>query len=75
MAGAAHYLHGCRSGRYIFLEELWERRKGTRPKSSVVFAELEEREGLRKSSSDLRKQDPADSLERQSSCHIGITTH
>ena len=68
MAGAGHYLHGNRSGRYIFLEELWERRKGTRPKSSVAFAELEEEEGL-------RKQDPADSLERQSSCHIGITTH
>ena len=68
MAGAAHYLHGCCSGRYIFLEELWERRKGTKPKSSVAFAETEEREGL-------RKPDPADSLERQSSCHIGITTH
>ena len=68
MAGAAHYLHGCRSGRHIFLEELWERHKGTRPKSSVAFAKIEEQEGL-------RKQDPADSHESQSSCHIGITTH
>ncbi|KAL0054780.1 hypothetical protein WJX82_002300 [Trebouxia sp. C0006] len=42
MSGVGHYLAGNRPGRYEFLEELWLRRKGERPLSSIQFALTEQ---------------------------------
>ncbi|DBA97048.1 TPA: Lipase-like pad4 [Trebouxia sp. C0004] len=43
MSGVGHYLAGNRPGRYEFLEELWLRRKGEQPLSSIQFALMEQK--------------------------------
>lgn len=41
-ADSGHYLDGNRAGRYLFLEELWARRKNVTPACSIDFALLEQ---------------------------------
>lgn len=74
-ADSGHYLDGNRAGRYIFLEDLWARRKSTKPISSIDFALHEQKasvEGYQQHRNDLPLQQKITSKLQQSAA---VATH